>query len=152
MSILNSPNPWGMKIAGNWLPYMAWVYYFHGSLFSLDAFLLVLHDPKTECREERGVGWSYSCKMWIVIWAGLWRWLAIPIFWHDLLHNGCGTNLRILKWKRVNPSVGSFFWTGCLRLIWCTKNKTEKSFSPIGCTINVHVLYGRYGLFCSFPR
>ena len=31
------------------------MYYFHGSLFSLDVFLHALQDPKTECREERGV-------------------------------------------------------------------------------------------------
>ena len=99
------------------------MYYFHGSLFSLDAFLHFLQDPKTECREERGEAWSYSCQMWILICAGLWHCLAIPIFWHDILHNGCGANLRILKWKCVILSIGPFSWTGCLRLIWCTKKR-----------------------------
>ena len=61
-----------------------WMYYLHGSLFSLDAFLLVLLDPKPESRQERGVAWTYSCQMWILIWAGLWHWLAIPIFWRDI--------------------------------------------------------------------
>ena len=101
---------------------------FHGSFFSLDAFFHFLQDPKTECREERGAAWSYSCQMWILICAGLWHCLAIPIFWHDILHNGCGTNLRILKWKRVILSIGPFSWTGCLRLIWCTKKEENIRF------------------------
>ena len=118
---------------------------------SLDAFLHVLQDPKTECRKERGAAWSclfkgritplpdesnpysqsawsYSCQMWILIWAGFWHWLAISIFWHDILHNGSDANLRILKWKRVILSVGSFSWTGCLQLIKCTKKENFRYF------------------------
>ena len=49
-------------------------------------------------------------------------------FWHDILHNGCDANLRILKWKPVILSVSSFSWAGSLRLIWCTKKENVRNF------------------------